>query len=152
MTTAFVLAGGGSLGAVEVGMLRALLEHGERPDFVIGSSAGAINSAYFALDPSTAGVAKLEGIWRALRREHIFPFGISSLIGLLLRRGHLVQSHGLRRLLESHLTYRDLERAAMPLYVVATDLATGDEVLLSNGPAVEAVLSRAAIPAVVRSV
>ncbi len=42
MTTAFVLAGGGSLGAVEVGMLRELLSWGEVPSFVVGASAGAI--------------------------------------------------------------------------------------------------------------
>jgi NTE family protein len=59
MVTAFVLAGGGSLGAVEVGMLQALLEHGERPDFVVGASAGAINGACFAADPTLPGIAKM---------------------------------------------------------------------------------------------
>ena len=49
-TTAFVLAGGGSLGAIQVGMLRALVAHGVTADFVVGSSAGAINGAYFAGD------------------------------------------------------------------------------------------------------
>jgi NTE family protein len=41
--TAFVLAGGGSLGAVEVETLRLLTEAGTRPDLVAGSSVGAIN-------------------------------------------------------------------------------------------------------------
>jgi NTE family protein len=58
--TAFVLAGGGSLGAVEVGMLRALAAVGLRPDFIVGASAVAINGAHFAADPSPAGVSKLE--------------------------------------------------------------------------------------------
>jgi patatin-like phospholipase len=51
MTTAFVLAGGGSIGAVQVGMLRELLAHGVAPDLVVGSSAGAINGAYLAGAP-----------------------------------------------------------------------------------------------------
>jgi NTE family protein len=152
MVTAFVLAGGGSLGAVEVGMLQALLEHGERPDFVVGASAGAINGACFAAEPTLAGVAKMAATWSALRREHIFPLGMRSLLALLLRRDHLVGSHGLRRLLEAHLPYRLLEHAALPIHVVATELASGDEVLLSEGPAVDAVLASAAIPGIFPSV
>ena len=61
--TAFVFAGGGSFGAVQVGMLHALVEHGVQPDFVVGASVGAINRAYFAGDPTLAGVARLEQLW-----------------------------------------------------------------------------------------
>lgn len=152
MTTAFVLAGGGSLGAVEVGMLQALLEHGQRPDFVVGASAGAINGACFAADPTLAGVARMEATWATLRREHIFPFGVRSLLALVRRRGHLVSSHGLRRILEQHLPYENLEQAALPVHVVATELASGEEVVLSRGPAVDAVLASAAIPGIFPSV
>jgi NTE family protein len=148
MTTAFVLAGGGSLGAIEAGMLRALVEHGERADFVVGASAGAINGAYFAGDPSADGIARLEAIWRGLKREQVFPFDMRKMFGLLWRRDHLVESRGLRRLLEAHLPYERLEQAAIPIHVVATDLITGDEVLLSSGPAVDAVLASTAIPGV----
>lgn len=148
MPTAFVLAGGGSLGAVEAGMLRALVERGEKADFIVGASAGAINGAYFAADPSAAGVGKLEAIWRGLRREHIFPFSLSNLFGFLWRRDYLVEPHGLRRLLEGHLPYKRLEQAALPIHVVATDLITGDEVVLSSGSVVDAVLASAAIPGV----
>jgi NTE family protein len=148
MTTAFVLAGGGSLGAIEAGMLRALIEHGERADFVVGASAGAINGAYFASDPSADGIARLEAIWRGLKREQVFPFDMRKMFGLLWRRDHLVESRGLRRLLEAHLPYERLEQAAIPIHVVATDLITGDEVLLSSGPAVDAVLASTAIPGV----
>jgi NTE family protein len=152
MTTAFVLAGGGSLGAVEVGMLRALLEHGERPDFVVGASAGAINGACFAADPTLAGVARMQATWCALKREHIFPMGPGSLLALLRRRDYLVGSHGLRRLLQAHVPYRHLEEAPLPIHVVATELVSGDEVVISRGPAIEAVLASAAIPGVFPSV
>ncbi len=148
MPTAFVLAGGGSLGAVEAGTLRAQVEHDEKADFVGGASAGAFNGAYFAAEPTQAGVAKLEAIWRGLKREHIFPFSLKNLFGFLWRRDYLVEPHGLRRLLEGNLPYKRLEQAAIPIHVVATDLITGDEVLLSSGSAVDAVLASAAIPGV----
>ncbi len=152
MNTAFVLAGGGSLGAIEAGMLRALATHGVRPDLIIGASAGAINGAYFAADPTAAGVRRLEALWCNLRRSDLFPFSWLSLVALAWRRGHLVPAHGLRRLLEAHLPYRQLEDAAVPIHVVATDLRSGDEVVLSKGPVVEAVLASAAIPGIFPSV
>ena len=71
--TAFVFAGGGSFGAVQVGMLRALVAHGLKADMVVGSSVGAMNGAYFAGAPTVDGVARLEAIWRGLRRQDIFP-------------------------------------------------------------------------------
>jgi NTE family protein len=146
--TAFVLAGGGSLGAVEVGMLQALLDWGETPEFMVGASAGAINAAYFAADPTPAGASELERLWRTLKRRDVFPLDLHSVFGLLRRRDHLVDSHGLRRLLERHLRYRRLEDAAVPIHVVATDMLTGDEVLLSAGPVIDAVLASTAIPGV----
>jgi NTE family protein len=60
--TAFVFAGGGSLGAVQVGMLRELMSRGVSADFVVGSSVGAMNASYFASAPNPAGIEKLEKI------------------------------------------------------------------------------------------
>ena len=129
-------------------MLRALVEHGEKADFIVGASAGAINGAYFGAEPTPAGVARLEAIWRGLKREHVFPFSFRKLFGFFWRGDHLVEPHGLRRLLELHLPYKRLEHAAIPVHVVATDLLTGDEVLLSVGPTVDAVLASTAIPGI----
>ena len=80
--TAFVFAGGGSLGAIQVGMLRALLSAGERPDLMVGESVGAINAAYFASAPSFEGVARLEQIWCGLRRADVFPITPATAFGL----------------------------------------------------------------------
>ena len=146
--TAFVLAGGGSLGAVEVGMLQALFECGEQPDFIVGVSAGAINAAYIAAAPSAAGARELERIWCTLKRRDLFPFNLGSILGLLRHRDHLVKADGLRRLLERYLPYRQLEEAALPVHIVATDMLTGQEILLSSGPAIDAVLASAAVPGV----
>lgn len=146
--TAFVLAGGGSLGAVEVGMLRALAAAGVRPDLIVGASAGAINGAHFAGDPSVAGVAKLEQIWRHVNRRDVMPLGWRDLLRIALRRDYMVDPSGLRRLLERHLGYRRLEDAAVPVHVVATDRLLGAEVVISSGPVVDAVLASTAIPGV----
>ena len=145
--TAWVLAGGGSFGAVQVGMLRALVDAGMAPDLVVGSSVGAINGAYFAGAPNVEGVTRLEAIWRNLRRSDVFPVTWHSLIGLLTRRNFVVDPRGLRDLLERHLPYRGLEHAAVPPHIVATDLLGGGTVQLSSGPAIEAVLASCAIPA-----
>ena len=148
INTAFVMAGGGSLGAVEVGMLQALLAWGEAPAFIVGASAGAINGAFFAAEPTAAGVAKLDRIWRGLRRRDVFPLNLRSVLGWFAHGGHLVDSAGIRQLLERHLPYLQLENAALPIHIVASDMINGDEVLLSHGPAVDAILASAAIPGV----
>ncbi|HEX7054275.1 MAG TPA: patatin-like phospholipase family protein [Burkholderiales bacterium] len=146
MATAFVLAGGGSIGAVQVGMLQELLAYGVQADLVVGSSVGAINGAYFAGRPTLEGVHELATIWRGLKRREVFPLTLHSLAGALIRRSAPVDPRGLRRLLEAHLPYRDLEQAAIPLHVVATDVMGGGLVRLSTGAAVEAVLASCAIP------
>lgn len=147
LETAFVLAGGGSLGAVQVGMLRSLARAGVKPDMVVGSSVGALNGAYFAGRPDAEGVAALERIWRDLRRQEVFPVTWRTIIGFLRRRDFLVDSSSLRALIERHLPYRDLEQARIPIHVVATDLLSGEAVVLSKGPAAAAILASAAIPA-----
>lgn len=85
-----MLAGGGSFGALQVGMLRALVEHGVLPDLVVGSSVGAVNGAYFAGEPTLQGIAKLEAIWRGLRRREVFPVSWRSLLGLAAPRNFLL--------------------------------------------------------------
>ncbi len=147
--TAFTLAGGGSLGAVQVGMLEALVAHGVSADLIVGASVGAINGAYFAARPDAEGARSLRRIWRGLRRGDFFPFTpFGGLLSFFSLRNHLVDPTPLRRLIERHLPYRDLNEAAIPFHAVATDILTGREVVLSSGRAVEALLATAAIPAV----
>lgn len=112
--TAFVLAGGGSLGAVQVGMLKALSRRGAVPDFVLGSSAGAINAAYYAAQPTEDGVARLEQIWLRLHRANIFAFSaLNGLLFLLGRRGHLASTATLEFLITSELPYQHLEQSSI---------------------------------------
>ena len=147
--TAFVLAGGGSLGAGQVGMLKALVHAGIAPDFVVGASAGAINAAYYAASPDLAGISRLERIWLRLRRADVFPFSwAGTALCLLGRRTCLAQPHRLRALIEAELPFARLQDAALPCHVVATDALDGTEVVLSSGDAASALLASAAIPAV----
>jgi len=146
--TAFVFAGGGSLGAVQVGMLHALAEQKVRPDFVVGASAGAINAAYFAADPTPDGVSALDRLWCGLTRRQIMPMRVLDLLRIATRRAYIVDPSALRRLLERHLPYRLLEQATIPMHVVATDMLLGVERLLSAGSVVDAVMASTAIPGV----
>jgi NTE family protein len=147
--TAFVLSGGGSLGAVQVGMLQALTEAGICPDLLIGTSVGAVNSAFMAANPCHEGAARLREIWRGLRRQDIFPLSPwSSARGLLGRSNHVISNQSLKAVLERHLPYDRLEDAAIPVHVITTELKTGRAVLMSSGPAVPALLASTAIPGI----
>lgn len=149
MTTAFVLSGGASLGAVQVGMLQALGERGIRPDLLVGTSVGAINAAWVAGRPDPRHLGELADLWSSMRSRQVFPVSPTSAVtGLLARRNHLVAGSGLEELLNRHLPYDRLEDAEVPVHVVATELLTGRERLLSQGPAVPALLASCAIPAI----
>lgn len=149
MPTAFVLSGGGSLGAVQVGMLRTLVERGVVADFVVGSSVGALNGAWYASRPDAAGVEALAGIWASIGRHDVFPVHpLAGLLGFLGRRNYLVPPDALADLIRRHLPFDRLEDARIPIHLVATEVTTGREVLLSAGDAAPAILASAAIPGV----
>ena len=149
-TTAFVLSGGASLGALQVGMLHALYERGIVPDLLVATSVGALNAAFVASRPQTVATTRELGrVWRNLRREDIFTVSMSALIGGLCgRRNHLVPDRGVRRLVRRHLEFEDLAHAAVPLHLVAFDLIEGHELLMSEGPAVDAIVAAVSIPGV----
>ena len=150
MTTAFVLSGGGSLGAVQVGMLQALGERGVVPDLLVGTSAGAINAAFVGgHGMGAAALLELAGLWRSLRRRDVFALrplhGVLAVAGV---RPSLFSAEPLRRLVGANLGYRDLLDAGVELHLVTTDLSSGQEVMLSSGDAASAVVASAAIPGV----
>ncbi|MHB1487744.1 MAG: patatin-like phospholipase family protein [Acidimicrobiales bacterium] len=146
-TNAVVLSGGASLGAVQVGMLRALVEAGIAVDLLVGTSVGAINAAWMAGRPTLDGLEELAEVWMRLSRRDVFPVKpVYSLFAAVGRRPSLVSSASLRSLLERHIAFDRLEDATVPLHVVAVDVQSGEDVLLSAGSAVDAVLASAAIP------
>ncbi len=150
MTRAFVLSGGASHGALQVGMAMALADDGITPDLISGTSVGAINGAWLA---GGGAPENLGAIWRDLTRRDLFPTrlvrGFRAFIG---RAPSFFPSTGLRRVLERHLPFERLEDADLPITVIATDELTGAEVRLTEGSAVEAITASASIPALLPAV
>jgi NTE family protein len=144
--TAFVFAGGGSFGAIQVGMLQSLAAHGIIADMVVGSSVGALNGAFYAGDPTVKGMARLAGIWRGLKRQDVFPLTLRSLLTFLWRRDFLIPHDGVRKLIDDHIPYRRLEQARLPVHIVTTDIISGDSVVLSEGSTSDAIVASTAIP------
>ena len=144
--TAFVFAGGGSFGAIQVGMMHSLAAHGIFADMVVGSSVGALNGAYYAGDPTLKGVLALEAIWRGLHRHDVFPVTWRTLLGFLWRRDFLIPHDGIRKLIDDNIPYRNLEDAKLPVHIVTTDLISGDSIVLSVGSTSDAIVASTAIP------
>jgi NTE family protein len=147
---AFVLGGGGSLGAAQVGALAALTEAGITPDLVVGSSVGALNGALFSAGGATRdGVEPLRRLWLSLRRRDVFPLRLAvALAALAGRRDSLVSSQRLAALIDSRLPYRRLEDLPVAFHAIATDVETGETVALGRGAASAALLASTAFPGV----
>ena len=147
--TALVLAGGGTRGAVQIGMLQVLTEHGFTPDRIYGSSVGAVNGVVFAADPTRRGVERMTEIWRGLNRDDIYPQG--RLHGPWLyvqQRDSVYPNTGLRKVIEDGVDFERLEDAVIPVEVVATSLTDGQERWFTYGSATDAVLASTAVPAI----
>lgn len=151
MTTAFVLTGGGSLGAVQVGMLQALAAHGIEPDLVVGTSAGALNAGWVATRGAGAdSLADLADLWCRIRRRDVFAVDPRRVLsGLTGHSSSLLSSGPLRSLIEANTPRGcSLGDTEIPVQVITADMLTGQTVALSSGPLVGAVLASAAIPGI----
>jgi NTE family protein len=147
--TALVLAGGSTRGAIQIGMLQVLAEHGFVPDRIFGSSVGAINGVGFAADPTREGVERMTQVWMRIRREDVYPQGRLHGPWLYLQQRDSVYSNsGLRAIVDEGFPHDRLEDAVVPVEVVATSLTDGGERWFTYGPAVDAVLASAAMPAI----
>jgi len=152
VTTAFVLGGGGVLGAVEVGMLRALLERGIAPDLVLGTSVGALNGALLAYDPGPGVVDRLTALWGSVAASGA-PGGevygdrrLRTLRRALSTGTHLYSAAPLRQRLESEIGDVCFEDLPVRLEVCAASIERAAEHWFTRGPVVPAVLASAAVP------
>jgi NTE family protein len=144
---AFVLSGGGSLGAIQVGALQALMDAGIRPDVVVGCSVGALNAAFLAVDPSRERLAALESLWLSLNRADVFPASRRSIAGHLVRRDtHLYEPHGLVDLVDRLVPATDLADLAIPVHIVTTDLFSGQPVWWTSGDPRQVLVASASLP------
>lgn len=146
---AYVLGGGGQLGAHEVGMLKALVERGLVPDLVVGTSIGAINGAAVAAKPTRTGVERLVEVWSEIDRDDAFAGSILGRLGTLARtRTHLHDNSGLRRMLDRSLPVATFEELTVEFQCVAAHIETASERWFSTGPLVDAVLASSAVPGI----
>jgi NTE family protein len=128
-------------------MLRALFERGIEPDVLIGTSAGALNAAAIATDPTSAGVEKLADVWLSIRSGEVFPGSkLARAWNVLRRDDHLFTNVGLCAVIERANAAPTFAEMAVPLRVIATDLDTGEEVVLASGPVDRALLASTALP------
>ena len=149
MTVAFALSGGGNLGAIQAGTMRALVGRGIEPDILVGSSIGAFNAAFYATHPGAAGCETLETAWGTLRRRDVFRFELSRVLtGFVGLRDHLVATKRLRALIELWLGIERIEDATLPMAAVATDALSGEPVVITSGDIVSALLASSAIPGI----
>lgn len=144
-----MLSGGGSLGAVQIGALRALLEAGIRPDLFVGCSVGALNAAALAVDPTIARLNHVERLWRSLDRKDVFG-GNRRMLATHLVRGddHLYEPDALRALIRRAVPVDDLGETAVACHVVTTDLQTGAPCWWTTGDPVAVLTASACLPAV----
>ena len=144
---AFVLGGGGVLGAHEVGMLQALAEAGVRPDLVVGTSVGALNGVFVAAHPDPAdAVPQLAAVWRDGVAAEAFGGSLFGRVRTLARSGtHLHANEPLQRLLEG-LPVERIEDLALPFQCVAASIERAAAHWFTSGPIVPAVLASAAVP------
>ena len=147
-TTAFVLGGGGVLGAAEVGMLRALLEAGVRPDLVIGTSVGALNGSLLATDPELDVVDRLVGLWEsAASGKDVYGEGVVRQMSRAVRTGtHLHSSEPLRQRLADELGDVTFDELEVPFQCCAASIERAAEHWFTEGRVVDAVVASAAVP------
>jgi NTE family protein len=146
---AFVLGGGGVLGAHEVGMLRALAERGVKPDMVLGTSVGAINGAFFAADPTLAGVERLSELWQESNWSERSPGAALRRLTTLARTGtHLESLTEMRGRLVALLPVAHVEELELPFQCVAASIERAAEHWFDRGPLADVVLASCAVPGI----
>ena len=148
MTTAFVLGGGGVLGAVEVGMLRALFEREIYPDLVLGTSVGALNGAMVARDPSLAVIGRLAELWQTAgaTREVYGDRPLRTVRRAVATGTHIYSAKPLRQRLAEEFGDLRFEDLAVRFQVCAASIERAAEHWFDSGPLVDAIVASAAVP------
>jgi NTE family protein len=146
---AFVLGGGGVLGAHEVGMLRALAESAITPDVILGTSIGAVNGALFAADPTPAGVEHLTNLWAETNLVETSAATIFRRVSTLAKtRTHLQSFSEVRERLVEVLPVQRVEELSVPFQCVAASIERAAEHWFDSGPLADVVLASCSVPGI----
>jgi NTE family protein len=145
--TAYVLGGGGALGSSEVGMVRALAEHGIRPDLVLGTSIGALNGAFIAADPGVEGTERLAAVWEAVVRDGVFLDNPVRQAARVARyRTHLLSNAPLRHVLEAYLPVSRFEDLDVAFQCIAACIEDASGRWFSTGEIADPVIASCSVP------
>lgn len=150
----FVLGGGGSRGALQVGALKALLENGIKPDLLVGSSIGAVNAAGLALwGVNFDAIGKMENAWHEIADAQILDPRITR---LLIKTMVGYQNGRTRKKVEEFFVSKgflqDLRFKAITqvkLALIGSDIESGQVVIFgknSNDQILEGILSSISLP------
>lgn len=134
-TIGLVLSGGGLRGIGHLGVLKALEEHGIKPDIIAGTSAGAIVGAFYAMGN------RPDIIMEKLPALQFFGFS-----AFRLRRYAVFTPHMFYPLFKTFLPEDNFSALKIPLYVTATNIVTGKTQFFSEGPLFEPLIASASIP------
>jgi NTE family protein len=146
---AFVLGGGGVLGAHEVGMLRALAERAIEPGVVLGTSVGALNGALFAADPTAGGVEHLTRLWSETNLAEMSAGTLFRRISTLARTGtHLQSLTEVRQRLVEVLPVERVEQLTVPFQCVAASIERAAEHWFDSGALADVVLASCSVPGI----
>jgi NTE family protein len=137
------LGGGAARGWAHIGVLKALLDAGIKPDIVAGTSIGAVVGGCYVANRLDA----LEQFARELTRRRVFGYLDFNLAG-----SGLITGQRLCDRLGQHLGDRTIEMLETPFTAVATEIGTGHEVWLSRGRLVDAIRASYALPGIFRPV
>ena len=138
-TIGLALGAGVARGWAHIGALRELADMGVTPDVIAGSSIGAVVGGCFAAGRLDA----LEEFARGLTRRSVF-----GLLDVSLRGGGLIGGDRLRTRLESAMGAQRIENLPTRFVAVGTEIGTGHEIWMKNGPIVEAMRASYAVPGI----
>ncbi|MBI3959607.1 MAG: patatin-like phospholipase family protein [Chloroflexi bacterium] len=153
---ALVLSGGGNRGPLQVGALRALLEHNIIPDMVIGCSAGALNAAFMAREFSLAQTDRLLSVWKNTTKEDVYPGGRAQILWRVLSGKESLYdnknlyAHLQRNGIDPALTFDNLAGKIL-LYITATHLKSEQMRVFGTAPGdrvLDALMASTALPPV----
>jgi NTE family protein len=148
MTTAFVLGGGGVLGAAEVGMLRALFERDIAPDLVLGTSVGALNGAMVARDPTPGVIDRMSELWTSAARDgDVYGDRRLRTVRRAVSTGtHIYSAKPMTERLREEFGDLTFEELPVRFQVCAASIERAAEHWFDSGPVVDAIVASAAVP------
>ncbi|MFV1872580.1 MAG: patatin-like phospholipase family protein [Oleiphilus sp.] len=131
------LGGGAAKGIAHIGVLKAIEENGLEVEYISGTSIGALVASYYAFGKSTDALKSISS-----------NMNFKSLIGFSLQKKGLFSTKAIREMVVKDLGDVYIEQAKIPLAISATNIATGERVVLTEGKLADAICASMAVPGI----